>query len=296
VDNSFQQTQKVEAMATAMNQAVDKSRENFEAFANGTTALKAMWRSKNPENEGASFETYISTKTFASQTSTAETTAQATEVTAGVSGGGGWGGFSVEASASVAHGSQSAHTVGDDTATQHVFHFECEGCYGKLRNPLMETVLDVFKSDQWFMEGEKPGSFWNPPTKERPEGRNVRFYVAEIFFARKLMFKTSDSNASHHIDANTATSSNSASWSVKAGGWGFSGGTDGSVAHSSTKSNQKSSMQKSSKDDAMYHGNLYIKFLLLKPVIPAPKRESLEPKELDWNAPAYARENLRVQS
>jgi len=296
VDNSFQKTQQVEAMATAMNQAVDKSRENFEAFANGTTALKAVWRSKNPENEGSSFETKICTETFSMQTSTSETTAQATSVEAGVSGGGGWCGFSVEASASVAHGSQSAHTEGEDKAKQHVFHFECEGCYGRLVNPLMDTVLQVFKSDQWFIEGEKPGSFWNPPTKERPEGRNVRFYVAEFFFARKLMFKTSDSNASHQISANTATSSNSASWSVKGGGWGFSAGTNGSVAHSSTKSNQQSSMEKNSKDDALYHGNLYIKFLLLKPVIPAPKRESLEPKELDWNAPAYARENLRVQS
>lgn len=295
VDNSFQQAQQCQEMEKALNKALDDNREAFADFANGTTALKAVWRSKNPENEGASFETRICTETFSMQTSESTTTAQSTQVTAGVSGGGSFMGFTAKASASVAHGSQSAHTEGEDHAKQHVFHFECEGCYGRLINPLMDTVLQAFKSPEWFIEGEKPGSFWNPPTEERPEGRNIRFYVDQIFFARKLMFKTSDSEASNQISANTATTSNSASWSFEAGYAGVSGGTSGSVAHASTKSDQQSSMEKNSKDDALYHGNLYIKFLLLKPVIPAPKRASLEPKDLQWNAPSYASEHLGVQ-
>jgi len=290
VDNSFAQAQKCEQMATAMNKALDENREAFEKFANGTTALKAVWKAKNPENEGASFETRISTETFSMQTSESVTDAHSTEVTAGVSGGGSFMGFTAKASASVAHGSQDAHTDGKDTAKQEVFHFECEGCYGRLINPLMDTVLQAFKSDQWFIEGETPGNFWKPPP-----GRNIRFYVAEIFFARKLMFKTSNSEASNQISANTATSSNSASWSFEAGYAGITGGTSGSVAHADTKTDQQSSMEKSSKDDALYHGNLYIKFLLLKPIIPAPKRASAEPKQLEWNTPDYAKEHLGVQ-
>jgi len=289
VDNSFAQAQKCQQMAKSMADALAKNKEAFAEFANGTTALKAVWTSKNPENPGAGFETRICTETLATQDSKSTVTSHTNSVTAGGSAGGSFWGFTAKASASGTHSKEEAHAEGEDKAKQEVFHFECEGCYGSLQNDLMDTVLQAFKSDQWFIEGQTPGIWWKPPP-----GKNIRFYVAEIFFARKLMFKTSSSEATNAIQANTTTTSNSASWSVEVGAYGASVGTSGTVAAADTETDQESSMQRESKDDALYHGDLYIKFLLLKPVIPAPKRESAEPKELEWNTPDYAKTHLGV--
>jgi len=100
----------------------------------------------------------------------------------------------------------------------------------------------------------------------------VRYYVAEIFFARKLVMYTSDSDASGKIVAATSQSTNSVNVSGSASGWGVTVGVEAAHSQSDSQSQQDSSMQKNSRDDSCSHGNLYIKFLLLKPFMPAPMR------------------------
>jgi len=274
-----------EKMARAMNQALDKSREAFAEFQNKQTTLKAAWNAGD-SNKGSSFETKVCTKTFSMQKSQSQTEAQIDSVDVAANVGGGWGGFGVEASAGVAHQGQQAQMTGEDQTEEHVFHFECEGCFGTLDNPLLKTVLKGFRSDQWFIEGKEPGYFW------KSNGNNVRFYVAEIFVARKLMFKTSHSEASNHISATTGKTTNSANWSAQASGWGATGGTSGQVSHSNQHQGEIGSMKKNAKDDAFFHGGWYIKFYLLKPFIPAPKRGNKE--SCEWNTPEYAKEHLGV--
>lgn len=285
-DKSFEQGQKCDQMENAMKAALDKSQEDFAEFANGPTAMKAIWKAAHPEKEGSSFETKIVTKTVQSQSSQSTTTANSSSISASVTVGGSFGGFGGSATVGGSHSQQQSQMQGQQQGKATKFHFECEGCYGRLNNDLREVILKSFNSDQWFVKGKEPGFLW----KEQGD-QNIRFYVAEIFFARKLLFYTSDSQASGQIQQASTKSASSVNVGGSATGWGVTVAADTEYGQANEKTNQQSSMKKNSKDESFSHGNLYIKFLLLKPFIPAPKRGD-GIRDGDVNSVEYAKEHL----
>lgn len=190
---------------------------------------------------------------------------------------------SIVGAQSQTEGTQS-QTEGIPHIKNHKFYLECEGSYGRLQNKLLDAVLKAFNSDQWWVmgEGKDPGYLWKKP-------KNLVFYVAEIFFARKFCMCTSDAEAASQIVAATSKSSNFVKVGASATAWG--GPVAREAEHSLEKSNKiESSMEKNSKDESVTqvtHGGLYINFLLLKPFIPAPMR-SMDTKGEQVDTPEYA--------
>merc|ERR1719410_2874651 len=154
----------------------------------------------------------------------------------------------------------------DQTAKEVKFHFECEGTIASLKNPLLEKVAEGLNSDGWFVPGEKPGYLWSS------SGRNIRFYVSEILFTRKLCWHTSDAQIAGEINAADSESSWGASASVQ-GGWGpFSVAASAEHGEGHTQKSQGQGMKSKAEDKTQAHPNLAIKFYLLKPFTPGPKR------------------------
>jgi len=175
----------------------------------------------------------------------------------------------LSASAGGSHESESSTGHQSQSLEQTRFHFECEGSYASLTNPLLDSVLKGINNDQWYVPGEDPGYLWSSSGKN---GRNVRYYVSEILFTRKLCWYTSDVEQAGYINAANHKSSSAVTFS--AGGFynGFSGGVHGKHAQGSESASQSQKIQSTVKDQTQSHANLAIKFLLLKPLVPGPKR------------------------
>jgi len=287
INKAIEEAGKVQQATNAMLKALDEQAKAFEQFASGTSRLKALWQAAHPDQGASSFMTAKETTAWKSQKTKSQTHADAQSSSNATT---------VEASAfgaraGVTHGTsqetEQSRMKGTQEAESHVMHFECEGCYGSLDNDLLKCILKAFNSDKWYIDEKDPGYLW-----KQSSGKEARFYVAEILFARKCLFTTSDQEASGEISALSTKSASASSTSASAG-WG-----PVSIAHTSTSgqahtdTSAQASMKKDSKDNTYHHANIFIKFLLLKPLIPAPKRSKDTPKETDVDSAQYASQHL----
>merc|ERR1719362_602053 len=131
VDGSLEQHEKYANMEADMTMALDAGQGASAKMLNSGKPMKAVWRAAHPENEGSIFETKIVTKTIKSQSYV----------------GGSFCGFGSSATVGGSHDEQNSQMQGTREEKESKFHFECEGCYGRLDNALLETILKGVDSE-----------------------------------------------------------------------------------------------------------------------------------------------------
>jgi len=324
---ALDQVQKCDEYETNMKEALKKSEKDFAEMVNKTDSIKAVWQATSEKQGGSTFITQMTTKTISSQKTTEDTHVDTSENSVSGSVGGSFAGFGGKVSAGYKEGSEESKTEGHQEVQEDKFHFECEGDFGELNNALLEKVLEALESDQWCPEREKgpegsegqegapegqeeapegqeevpqgtedgqqesqkgPGYLW-----KAPPGKNVRFYVKEVFFARKLVMFTSNTRAAGEIVSATTKSNHAVSGGVAAQAYGVEVAAQAGHGQGESDTHSESSMKKNSKDSTLSHGDLYIKFLLLAPITPGPKR-SQNTKTEPIDTVEYAKQHLGV--
>jgi len=293
------QVQKTKASMQQMEEALKNQEEKFAEMVNKNESLKAVWRAMGDGQQGATFIQQSTSKTISSQTTTQQVHSDTQETSVSTSVSASFCGFGGGVSAGVSHSDGQDQMQGDQEVKEDKFHFECEGDFGELENPLLGKVLEALQNDKWCPKEEEkkegldaeenqkgPGYLWKVPP-----GKNARFYVKEIFFARKLVMFTSNLEASGQIQSATTRSSTAFNAGVSGTAYGVTAAVDVSHGQSTADTNTKSSMKKNAKDNSYSHGDLYIKFLLLKAITPGPKR-SQDTKTDEVDTVDYAKQHL----
>lgn len=276
---------------------LDKAAEDFEKLANSSeTNLKAVWKTQKPSRPGTAFETRIRT-TFDGLTDTKQethVTDTKVEGAVGTEVEGGEGPLTAIAGQEENAGLETEKGKGSGEMGSFLkrMHFEAEGAYGKLNNPLLAKSIECLNNENWYAEDKNPGYLWTPP----PHGKNVRYVVEEMFFCRKLCWWSSDDNTIGTIQAQEDKVTEAAGFETKAGGGveGLGRATEyvkGNVSHAHQNLGRGLNAYKKAQDDTVHSPNLCVKFLLLKPVMPGPKQKD-DKKEKNWELPDYAHQYL----
>merc|ERR1712159_159341 len=165
-----------------------------------------------------------------------------------------------------AEGSESAKTEVEK------FTLSFESLISPIKSGMWDSVRKFLGSTGWYLDGVAPGSFF--------KNDNVRFVVEEAVFVQKFAFYSSHDSVQSAMESKMTN--NTSSWNASGGvSYGGLGGVSASHSQSDSHSKQsnKSNAEVDSETKTIAAGNVNLKFVLLRPIMPAPLRGGETPQQ-----------------